>query len=127
MPWPPVPPLGVAPDLKPPAPWDTAAPETLRLIGRYKVDGRDVSAFSRPLADGEDARVEGDLVGVQAASQITAPASIAGHKTGRAWKMRAAFQDMPQATNSSALGTLAGTAPVCAPIAQRLIAKAPTR
>src|SRR5882757_8693099 len=42
-------------ELKPPAPWDTAAPDTLKLIGRYKIDGRDVSAFSRPVTDGEDA------------------------------------------------------------------------
>lgn len=42
-------------EVKPPAPWDTAAPETLKLIGRYRIDGRDVSAFSRPVEPGEDA------------------------------------------------------------------------
>lgn len=42
-------------ELKPPVPWDAAAAETLELIGRYKIDGRDVSAFSRPIASGEDA------------------------------------------------------------------------
>jgi hypothetical protein len=42
-------------ELKPPAPWDGAAPETFKLIGRYKVGGRDVSAFSRPIAAVEDA------------------------------------------------------------------------
>ncbi len=41
-------------ELKPPAPWDAAAPETLKLIGRYTIDGRDVSAFSRPIVEGED-------------------------------------------------------------------------
>jgi hypothetical protein len=40
-------------EVKPPAPWDTAKPDTLRLIGRYGVDGRDVSAFARPVAAGE--------------------------------------------------------------------------
>ena len=42
-------------ELKPPAPWDAAATDTFNLIGRYKIDGHDVSAFSRPIADGEDA------------------------------------------------------------------------
>jgi hypothetical protein len=41
--------------LKSPSPWDAAAPETLKLIGRYNIEGRDVSAFSRPIASGEDA------------------------------------------------------------------------
>ena len=41
-------------ELKPPAPWDTAAPETMTLIGRYEVDDHDVSAFSRPVVAGED-------------------------------------------------------------------------
>lgn len=43
-------------DVGPPAPWDTAAPETLELIGRFKVESRDVSAFSRAVVPGEDAR-----------------------------------------------------------------------
>jgi hypothetical protein len=42
-------------EVKPPAPWDTAAPDTHKLIGRYQIDGRDVSAFSRLVAQGEDA------------------------------------------------------------------------
>ena len=42
-------------DRKPPPPWDTAAAETLKVIGRYMVDGREVSAFSRMAVPGEDA------------------------------------------------------------------------
>lgn len=42
-------------ELNPPSPWDMAAPESLGLIGRYKVDGKDISAFSRSLVAGEDA------------------------------------------------------------------------
>lgn len=41
-------------ELKPPPPWDMAAPESLELIGRYKVDDHDVSAFSRSVVAGED-------------------------------------------------------------------------
>jgi hypothetical protein len=41
-------------DLKPPAPWDAAPPESLELIGRFKVDDRDVSAFSRSILANED-------------------------------------------------------------------------
>jgi hypothetical protein len=41
-------------DLKPPAPWDAAAAESLELIGRFTVDGRGVSAFSRSVVAGED-------------------------------------------------------------------------
>ena len=41
-------------DLKPPAPWDAAPPESLELIGRFKVDDRDVSAFSRSSLANED-------------------------------------------------------------------------
>ena len=42
-------------EMKPPAPWDTATPDTLKPIGRFAVDGREVSAFSHPVAVGEDA------------------------------------------------------------------------
>ncbi|MER8595740.1 hypothetical protein NKH33_30045 [Mesorhizobium sp. M1182] len=42
-------------DLEPPAPWNTAAPETLELIGRFTVEGHEVSAFSRVVGGGEDA------------------------------------------------------------------------
>jgi hypothetical protein len=41
-------------DLKPPAPWDAATAESLELIGRFTLDGRDVSAFSRSVVAGED-------------------------------------------------------------------------
>jgi hypothetical protein len=41
-------------DLKPPAPWDAAAAESPELIGRFTVDARDVSAFSRSVVAGED-------------------------------------------------------------------------
>ena len=44
-----------ADELKPPSPWDGAAPETLKLIGRYTVDDREVSAFSRTVAPGDTA------------------------------------------------------------------------
>ena len=44
-----------ADELKPPPPWDDAAHETFKLIGRYMVDGREVSAFSRTVASGETA------------------------------------------------------------------------
>ncbi|MEH2612963.1 hypothetical protein [Bradyrhizobium sp. AZCC 1693] len=42
-------------DLAPPAPWNSAPPETLELIGRFTVDGHDVSAFSRMVGENEDA------------------------------------------------------------------------
>ncbi|WP_186293996.1 hypothetical protein [Bradyrhizobium guangdongense] len=38
-----------------PAPWDTATPDTMELIGRFTVDGHDVSAFSRAVRPNEDA------------------------------------------------------------------------
>lgn len=41
-------------EMKLPPPWDTAPPDTSKLIGRFRVDTREVSAFSRPVA-GEDA------------------------------------------------------------------------
>src|SRR5215510_6092436 len=44
-----------------------------------------------------------------APSQMIAPAHIAPHNTGRPWKMRAALQIMPQATNSSALEAPTGS------------------
>lgn len=37
-----------------PSPWDKAAPETMELIGRFTVDGHDVSAFSRVIGPHED-------------------------------------------------------------------------
>jgi len=41
--------------LEPPPPWNTASPDTLELIGRFNVEGHDVSAFSRAVGAGEDA------------------------------------------------------------------------
>ena len=46
---------------------------------------------------------------MQAVSQSVAPATIAPHSTGRPWNSRAAFQIMPQATNSIALAVPAGS------------------
>jgi hypothetical protein len=41
-------------ELKPPAPWDTAAPESMELIGVYRVDDKDIAAFSRSASPTED-------------------------------------------------------------------------
>ena len=44
----------------------------------------------------------------QAVSQAIAPANIQPHRTRRPWKMRAALQIMPQATNKRAFAVPGG-------------------